>query len=388
MSREVNWQSARIQRGIARRMGIASAYVGELARLPGRLLQRQEARRIQREAFAREQYGRRRKLVIFLIPGIQTVTGGGLQIFSLNRLSREYFKGSDTDSLICWLPGEGWQYHRFEGFDNDVTVFPLDMVLESCAPDCELLFHLPEYAAERFCNVFGWECLARVGAKHNLTVNVLEQNIEVMPNPHFFKQLSDHVPHVSSTVGSTPWATDGERRRLGIPLHLLPTWYYPDDAPWQPYESKQNLMIVSPDENPNRDLVLDAVRAALPDLRIQVIWGLKYEQYLELERKAKWSITFGEGLDGYFYGPAFRGGVPFGVRNVTFDLPGLEDKRTIYESYEAMAGRIVEDIRALDSKDVYEAYNRSLRGPIAEEFGPGRTSQALIDYYRGEWTLP
>ena len=374
----------RIWRGITRRLQFVRALIG----LPGRLASWLVSRRIQRSKINQFRYGTRKKLVIFLIPGIQRVVGGMLQVFSLHRLSREFFKGTEVDSLICWLPGEGWADHRYDGFNNDVTVFPLKMVLKLCAPKCELMIHLPEFAAERFCNSFGWDRLTSLRESNSLRINILQQNSDTMPSPSFIKQLLAIFSDLSSTVCNSAWVTVGERRRLGIPLHFLPTWYYPDDAPWQPYESKENLLIVSPDPNPNRDLIIGAIRNALPSLRIQVIWGLKYEQYLELERAAKWSITFGEGLDGYFYGPMLRGGVAFAVRNATFDLPGLEEKTTIYPSYEVMANRIVEDIKALDSKVVYEAYNKSVRGPLKNEFGRDRTTQALAAFYRGEWTLP
>jgi len=378
---------ARIRRGIARRIGLGQSHLRALIKLPGRLARQPHSRRIQRESFAQNSYGTCKKLVVFLIPGISYVTGGGLQIFSLHRLTREYFRGTATDSLICWLPGEGWDIHRFEGFSNNVTVFSLEMVLQNCAAGCELLLHLPEYAAGQFCDRLGWQRLAALRRNHGLRINILNQNIERMPDRSFFERLQRIFPDLTSTVANSAWMSADERRRQRIPMHLLPTWYFPDDAPWQPYETKSNLMIVSPDADPHRELVLGAIRRALPDLRIEVIWGLKYEQYMALERTAKWSLTFGEGLDGYFYGPVFRGGVAFAVRNGTFDVEGFENRQTIYPSYQLMADCIVNDIEALDHKDAYEKYNLALRRPLARDYGRELTVNALAAFYRGELTF-
>ncbi len=342
---------------------------------------------MQSQALMERQVGRRKKLVIFFIPGIQRVTGGVLQIFSLHRMTRELLGGVDTDTLICWLPGEGWDSHHFDGFSNDVTVFPLEMVLDTIATDCELMFHLPEYATAAFIKHVGMRRLARLRAAHRLRINILNQNIESMAAPRLVAGLKRMFPDLCCTAGNPAWATEEEQRRLNIPIHVLPTWYYPDDAPWLPYEAKRNLMIVSPDRNPHRERVLGAIGEALPDLEIKVIQGLKYEQYLEFERAAKWSLTFGEGLDGYFYGPVLRGGISFAVSNGTFDLPGLETIRTAYADYEVMAARIAADIRDLDSKERYEAYNRTVREPFLRAFGRERTATGLSAFYREAWGL-
>lgn len=346
------------------------------------------SRRSQSAALAQSGIASKKKLVVFFVPGIERVTGGALQIFTLHRLTREYFSATDTDALICWVPGTGWHMHKFDGFRNDVIVFPLEMVLSSINDSCGLLFHLPEYACSDFCERFGWEQLTQLRDRHGLKINILNQNIEQMPGRDFVERLKSLFPSLTCTVGNPAWATENERKRLNIPLHILPTWYYPDDAPWQPYETKSDLMIVSPDQNSNRELVMTEIRNSFPNLSIIIIRGLKYENYLELERRAKWSLTFGEGLDGYFYGPILRGGVAFAVRNGTFDLSGFEDLRTIYPDYESMAARIAKDMLILSNKTAYESYNKSVRAPLAVILGPERTSNAMQSFYQGRYSLP
>jgi len=376
--------TTRIISGATRRIKL----VVESATFPVRLIYHLNSQRIQKKSMQHLEIVNKRKLIIFFIPGIQSVTGGVLQIFTLHRLTREFFKNSDTDALICWLPREGWESYKFSGFNNDVTIFRLKSILKICCQDCELLFHLPEYAAMTTLEQIGWKKLASMREKHGLKINILNQNIVRMLDPEEVGKLKKIFPDMTSTAGNPVGASKEQRQRLGIPLHLLPTWYYPDDAPWQEYESKKNLMIVSPDQDPHRDLVLDAIRHAIPELEIRVVQGLKYEEYLGLERSAKWSLTFGEGLDGYFYGPVLRGGVSFAVRNNTFDVLGFNKIKSVYHSYKEMVDRIGEDILELDSKQNYEGYNHCLRKSLMLSMGRERTELSLRSYYEGSLNFP
>ena len=58
--------------------------------------------------------------------------------------------------------------HHFDGFDNEVTIFPLENILQECSSDCELLFHLPEYAALRVLEKIGWQRLSALRERHIL----------------------------------------------------------------------------------------------------------------------------------------------------------------------------------------------------------------------------
>ena len=355
-------------------------YCLSLLRSPMILINVIVSRSIQNHNFDEKKYSDK-NLIVFFIPGIQGVTGGVLQIFTLNRLTNAYFKDKNVSSIICWLPGEGKEYRRFEGFKNNEIIYQIEMVLARCGDNSKLLFHIPEFAAKGFYHYFGDDRFNQLKKKHDLEVNILNQNIDVMLEPAFIDKYKNIFPAITSTAGNPGWASDEERERLNIPIYPLPTWYYPDDAPWQSYQSKKNLLIVSPDKHDYRNKIISKIRDSLPSLEIKIIRSMKYEEYLDYERNAKWSLTFGEGLDGYFYGPAFRGGVSFAVRNNTFNHKGLTDLKTVYDDYELMAEKIVNDICTLDNKESYEEYNSLIRIPLTKLFGRKITSDALSVYY-------
>lgn len=325
--------------------------------------------------------------MVFFIYSGERVTGGRLQIYNLYRLSREHFRGTDTGVVMCWLPGQGTYAHRVSSHRNDVTVCPLWMVLEHCRPDARLLFHVPEYIAPAFCErMIGWRRLGELRRRHGLRINILNQHIEAMPGPEFIARLKALIPDLTQAASSVNWASPAEQQRLGIPAHWLPTWYYPDDAPWQPYESKRDMLIVSPDRCEHRESVLAAIQRELPDLPIVVINNMAFEEYLEHEKAAKWSLTFGEGLDGYFYGPVLRGAVSFAVRNHTFDNVATDRWITTYRDYAHMAEAMASHIRRLDNKSDYESYNRMLRERILEESSPEALTRQLERFYAGDYS--
>jgi hypothetical protein len=119
-----------------------------------------------------------------------------------------------------------------------------------------------------------------------------------------------------------------------------------------------------------------------------VIQNIPFGDYLKLEREAKWSLTFGEGMDAYFLGVFLRGGIGFAVYNEDFFTPEYQRMHTVYPSFAALQSSIVEDIKLLDSKSAMESCNSQLRQVIAGVWGPDKTKDALESFYRGQFTYP
>lgn len=337
---------------------------------------RRSSRRTQRDFLEQENLGNKSALIVFLIPSEDRVTGGRLQIFSLHRLSKGIFHDTETSVQMCWVPGEGKDRCRVSSHKNDVTVCDFWDVISRAPANCELLLHLPEYAAQDLVqDQIGLDWLTRRSRQSRVRINILNQNIDSMVNRRFIALLQNRGCDVTITAAPSHWASPQEQERMGTPIHWLPTWYYADEAKWQPYGSKQNLLIASPDPCPHRDAVLGAIGAEMPELEIRIIRSIPFEEYTELERNAKWSISFGEGCDGYFYGPAMRGGISFAVHNETFTGWDVEDWQTLYSSYQEMAKHIVSDMRDLEDATKYERYSKRLR----ERFSKYRSLKALED---------
>jgi hypothetical protein len=154
------------------------------------------------------------------------------------------------------------------------------------------------------------------------------------------------------------------------------------------YEEKEPILVVSHDEHPLKEHVLGRLAGELPGLKIQVVRGLSYEEYKSLIRRAKWTLTFGEGLDGYFIESVFSGGLPFAVYNEQFFTHDFEGLENIYPSWDALEERMAADMRRLDEPSGYKRARRRVYELLDEIYDTERFRENLRMFYRGEYTFP
>jgi hypothetical protein len=327
-----------------------------------------------------------KKLILFLVPGQEFFSGGILSIFSLYRLSRSMEAIHGARVLMCYFPGEAGADFKYRKFRNEVVIFPYEMVLDACCNTSEILFHIPCYAFSQLIHRLGKHFFDDLQQHCTVRVNVLNQG--TMLDAPTVQWLKEVVPNTTLTTAHPGYCTQEQRLSWGAPLHLLPAWFYPDDAPSRPFETKRDLLIVSPDGCPWREAVLGTIAAAMPDLEIQVIQDMPFDKYISLEKEAKWSLTCGEGLDAFFIGIFLRGGVGFAVYDNFFFTAEYQQFQTVYPNYDVLQKRIVDDIKSLNRKEEMEAYNSKVRPVLDRTWGPEKTRMALESFYRGDLTLP
>ena len=114
---------------------------------------------------------------------------------------------------------------------------------------------------------------------------------------------------------------------------------------------------------------------------------MTYEQYKQTISRAKWALTFGEGLDGYFIEPVFSGSISFSVYNASYFTVDFKDMPTVYESYDAMSQRICRDITSLDSEPAYTNYNSRLFDLCHRYYNYGDYVRNLEAFYRKDYTF-
>lgn len=326
------------------------------------------------------------KLILFLVPGQEFFSGGILSIFSLYRLSRSMEAIHGARVLMCYFPGNPGPDYKYRKFQNDVIIYPYEMVLEACCNASEILLHVPCYASSKLISRLGRQFFVELQQRCSLKINILNQGLS--PDVAMLKCLKEVVPDLTCTTAHPSYCTPLQRQKWGVSLHLLPAWFYPDEAPLRPFEAKRDLLIVSPDPCAWREAILETIAAALPDLEIQIIQDTPFEKYVALEKEAKWSLTFGEGMDAYFMGTFLRGGIGFAVYNDFFFTEDHRTFQTVYPSYDVMRQRIIDDMKSLDSKETMEGYNSQVRPLIESTWGPNKTRLALESFYRRQLTLP
>ena len=287
--------------------------------------------------------------------------------------------------VMCTAPGDP-PLLKYSWFENSRYMLDLDSVLKRCRALDYLLLHIPDYLVNQ---VLEWltsssqTSLRNVGELH---FNVMIFNIDAMKGQDV--AALTRYGRVTCTTAHEAYSNPATRAAFGVPLHRLvictgAEFYSPSE-----YKEKESVLIVSPDAHPLRELVLHKIAQELPNLKIQVIQDLSYEDYKRLIRRAKWSLTFGEGLDGYFAEPVFSGTISFAVFNSRFFTPPFAELETVYPSWTALADRITEDLQRLDEPTIYNRCWRQAYDLLSDHLNTDRFRENLRMFYRGEYTFP
>ncbi|MFL6796336.1 MAG: hypothetical protein ACJ8F3_02875 [Xanthobacteraceae bacterium] len=125
---------------------------------------------------------------------------------------------------------------------------------------------------------------------------------------------------------------------------------------------KEKLIIYSPDEEPHREPVLKALKKGLPEFKLLEIRDITFDKYMDLATRCLFSLSFGEGFDGYVAQPIYQGGIGMAVyREEYFPSESLRDFPNFFSSDEDMIDNIVARIRELEEDEaLYRRTNKSM----------------------------
>ena len=325
-----------------------------------------------------------KRLIVFLTPGFDGPSGGTMSIAWTYRESEAMRDIHGAKVAICTIPGEP-PLLQYTWFKNRNYLLDFEELLNRCRSLDFLQIHIPEYAVNQ---VSDWlsshsRLLRNIREVH---FNVLVQHIDIMRGQSL-ERLA-RFGKVTCTTAHEAYSNAETRAALGVSLHRLSCCNGPENYTIVDYRDKQPLLMVGHDAHPWKEKVLSVIRAALPELQIQVIQRLTFEQYLDVARRAKWSLTFGEGLDSYFSDPVFSGGVSFAVFNDRFFTPEFAKLETVYPSWEVLIEKIAVDIRRLDEPVAYKRCSQQAWDILNDLYSVARFRENLRAFYRGDYTFP
>ena len=334
-------------------------------------------RRVQKSYLDAEHCSSYDSLVIFFVPGFDIVSGGVMSIISLASETKKIFSGSKTGVFVCVIP-----YHpplsRFTKFENNQVIVNYSNLLSRCTNLKAMLLHIPEihtqYVAKNRHKLFG-----RFGGQ--LYLNILLQNIDVAPRPIFVDSLKLYGS-VTITTAHKAYSGEDTKRRYGCPVHHLSVWISPEKYNYKEFGEKRPLIIVSPDDHELRDVILNKIQAELPQFEFAVIKNMTYSEYLKIISEARFSLTFGEGLDGYFAEPVFSGGIGSAVYNSQFFDEEYKDLPFVYASWEKLAHNFSADIlQASLNPDEYKVAHKAQFDILAGNYSYDNYQRNIISYY-------
>jgi hypothetical protein len=327
---------------------------------------------------------RTRRLIVFLTPGHDNPSGGVMSIAAIYRETQALQELHGSRVVMCTVPGEP-PVLKYTWFKNDNYLLDFKALLNRCGHLDYLLVHIPEYAVK---TVAAWLDSHSSSLKNvtELHLNVLVQNIDLGQEQDL--TILKPFGKVTCTTAHEAYSNGATREAFGVTLHRLSCCNGAELYRPLRYEDKKPLLMVSHDPHPLKEKVLHQIKQALPELTIQVIQNLKWEEYYEVARQAKWSLTFGEGLDGYFADLVFSGGVAFAVFNARYFTPAFAKLETVYPSWDVLIEKITTDLRRLDEPGAYKRCSRQAWELLNELYSTDRFRQNLRAFYRGEYTFP
>src|SRR5262249_10784963 len=286
-----------------------------------------------------------------LTPGYEVRAGGVMTIASLYRETIALKDLHRARVALCTVPGYP-PFLKYSWFENNNYILNLEELLMGCGQLDFWLLHVPAYSVDR---VADWlrsvedTVLRRI---KEIQLNVLLMNIDNIQGKNVAALA--RFGKVTCTTAHEAYTNKETRAALGVTLHRLLVCNGPERFSVTGYNEKQQMMIVSYDPHPLKDRVLRKIGEAYPDLMIRIIEDLSYEDYMALTQSAKWALTFGEGLDGYFVESVYTGGIPFAVLNNRYFTPAFSRLENVYSSWDELLERIVPDLKRLDEPTAYE----------------------------------
>ena len=286
--------------------------------------------------------------------------------------------------VLCSLPGYP-PFLKYHWFENHNYILDLASVLKGCTQLEYLSIHIPDYTVDSMVDWLTAILPTLPSEIPEIHLNVLVMNIDNMKgqNVSGLKRFGK----VTCTTAHEAYTNTATREAMAVPLHRLSTCVGPENYSLSGYREKEPLLIVSPDQHPLKEKVLALIARACPDLTIKIIENLSYGDYTELTRRAKWSLTFGEGFDGYFIEPVFSGGVSFAVFNDRYFTPAFSRLETVYASWEVLMEKMTADIKRLDEPVAYDRCWRRTYDLTSSLYSTEKFRENLRAYYRGEYTF-
>lgn len=345
------------------------------------------AERARQDRKIRECYQKDEKsLIVFLVPEYHFISGGVRSIVNIAQESDQMQDLHKSKVLLMTLPSQ-MTFSKYYCFSCESVVYRFAQLASYFEPPQKLMIHIPETYVQFWLEGIDDSFLTWLKKVSFVHINVMNQNILMMPDKKIIDRLKEIANLVTQTIGHEKYCNLQIREKYEIPSHLLIAYAevkYHRSA----YQQKENLLVYSPDERPERRAILEQIHQAFPQMCQVEVNGMTFEQYLDLVGKAKWVITFGEGLDNYFAAPLNSGGVSFAVYNEEFFTPEYKDLPNLFSSFDEMKEKIVGRMKEFDNPEQYTKISGEAERILNQQYNPQKHLEQLREFYLGKYTFP
>ena len=205
----------------------------------------------QDRTFPVDLYGAK-KIMVILVPEHNAMSGGIYSLFSIANQMRRLKKHHGHEVLIVTRPTpSGLTYFRNTNFRNSENVYRFEQLL-LCRSATEIYLHIPEYATEFFADRFRSQERRYLLSRQKVHINILNQNIKLMPEKDRFSGLREITSSISQSVAHHAYFNQAMADRYDLPTLLLPAYTDLSAYPPASFDEKEKLIIYSPDEAPHK----------------------------------------------------------------------------------------------------------------------------------------
>lgn len=346
----------------------------------------EKVRKLQNQFIAKEFSNNLENLIIFLVPEIDFIGGGVMSVSSIAKVSSTLENIHHSKVMLCTVPSER-TFFKYSKFVSQFNIYRFSQLKEYFLDLKNVIIHIPEIYVHPFLYFLTVEEELWLKSIPNLTINILNQNADILPRPRIVDYLKTMSTQVTMTCAHKSYSVKQLRTSYDIPVHWLSTSNFVKYN-YKNYRHKKNILLYSPDDNPLKEKILNKIKNSLPSLKLVEIKNMKYTDYLENISNAKYMITFGEGLDGYFSESSRSGTLSFAVYNPTFFNKNYYGCPNIYESYNTMYENIVNDLIKYDKESLYNKIVNRIIQIDKKEYDDNVYVENIKKYYQKEYTFP
>lgn len=317
-------------------------------------------------------------LFVVFVPDLDIVNGGILSLNSIYNFIKNERKEQAITSFITHRITDN--FLKFSMFDNNLTISSLHITATKIKDFEKVIFLIPELYVKDFNALYDYYFPQNSKNIFNSTkeieIDILNQNEFLMPDSTEINKLKSKFKNITISVAHHKYLEKNKIHNLST-FHL-PAWLnVTKEYLSLEYKDKQNIIAISPDDMEkfgaertfSKADLIGLLQTKLPHFKVIVIDNLPYKDYKNLMLNAKYLITLGEGLDGYFMESSLSGSVPFAVKNEIFFEKEYLELPNLFESFDDLYHNIISVISELEKdSSLYSKYNLLPKNILTKDY--------------------
>ena len=289
-------------------------------------------------------------IIVFVVPNKNLICGGTMSISNMADIAKELFPSKKV--YLC-VNAKYQKFLRYSGFNSPHRILNIRNYIDKWLKRSNVIINVYESGTIELLNYLNQPKFKN--KLDSIQVNILNQNQEMMPSEEDVYRSLGKIKKLTMTLAYK------SNSRLEYPYLVIPprhvgAWFPETRNEIPPFEEKRDFCIISPDKNEFKSEIVQLLTSN--GIECFDEWPIPYALFNKLQKQAKWTISFGEGWDGYTMGQFLNGGIGFGVYNKNFEQNYFDTKSLppfLFKSYEDMRANIIRIINEYNNKITFES---------------------------------